>query len=667
MLQLRRQHTHTSTHAHCLVGSSRALVVHSSTTRIPARSLRPLTEGVTLRAVTLGAVLSAAVVFLAVRSYIVVNRYSGFADHFNTVGAIFLLFLLALVCAGLRRLGVTWGLRSSEFAVVYAMMMVATAIPTMGWGGYLFPLITGVYYYATPENRWADTLLPHLRHWASPRDADAIRYIYEGLPKGASIPWGAWVEPLVWWSLFAVAFFVVSMALMSIMRKQWVENEKLVYPLSTVPLQMAEAVADSTGGLFRSPVMWAGFAFAFTLILYNFCIGKFPSLAGLPRPRLGSTVFIPRYGVGVMFNFDPLVVGLTSLVNMEVVFSVFFIHLLSLVELGFLNVVMGPSTGPPEPHANGGSAMANQQSGALFFLVLVSLWTARGHLRNLLRPQGEESEVLSHRRALALLVLGLGVMLWFQLKLGLPLPHAVAFLMLTLAMFFGTTRVLAQTGIGRLRAADSGVALITNILGTRTFGRKGMPALGMNFVWAADIQLFVMGTAAHGLKVVGEMGVRLRRIFFAMTLAFFVGLLVTYISYIVVGYRRAFIGGFGWYFVASPHYHWGWVADTVNNLHGPQWDRIGFLGLGAALAALLSAGFYRLTGWPLHPAGLAISLTNTVAIDWFSMFLVWAIKGVALRYGGLEFYRKMAPFFWGLILGSCVGTGLTALMDSFIL
>ncbi|PIY44145.1 MAG: hypothetical protein COZ05_09045 [Armatimonadetes bacterium CG_4_10_14_3_um_filter_59_10] len=543
--------------------------MHTPTTA--ETTLPEATEGqasVTWKSLLAGALLSALLNYLAVRSYASVSRYSGFADHFNTVGVIFLLFWLALFCWVVRRVGKTLLFTSAEFAVVYAMLMVATVIPTMGYGGYVLPLISGVYYYASPENRWNEFLLPHLPRWASPQDSNAIRYVYEGLPHGQSIPWDAWLVPLGWWTLFAFGFFLVSMSLMSLMRRQWVENEKLVYPLSIVPIHLCES-AEGHDRFFKSPLMWIGFGSSFFLLFYNFCVRSFPKLMSLKPIPLQSTLPLEQWKTGLLLTFDPLVVGLSSLMPTEVLSGIWIFHLLGTAELSWLRFLGLGGSDPPEPHAAGASsAMANQQVGALFFIVIVSLWTGRGYLKQLYLSirHGEglsEREMLSQRRAFVGLVVGLAIMVWFQLKLGLSVMHAAVLLLVTLMMFYGTSRLLAQTGMGRLRAANSGVSLTVNVLGSKNISPTGMAAMGMNFVWAADIQLFVMGTGAHALKVLGDLKVRMRHVFGALVLAFFVSVFVTYVGYLAIGYRSGLIHGFGWYYVNSPQYHWNWIADNI--------------------------------------------------------------------------------------------------------
>ena len=45
--------------------------------------------------------------------------------------------------------------------------------------------------------------------------------------------------------------------------------------------------------------------------------------------------------------------------------------------------------------------------------------------------------------------------------------------------------------------------------------------------------------------------------------------------------------------------------------------------------------------------------------------MAWLIKLLALRYGGIQLYRTLLPFFIGLILGTCVGVGGASLVYAF--
>ena len=67
-----------------------------------------------------------------------------------------------------------------------------------------------------------------------------MTWFFEGLPEGEKIPWGAWAIPLFWWLSFVAVLFFVLFCIVVILRKQWVEKERLIFPLAQVPLQMVE-------------------------------------------------------------------------------------------------------------------------------------------------------------------------------------------------------------------------------------------------------------------------------------------------------------------------------------------------------------------------------------------------------------------------------------------
>ena len=91
--------------------------------------------------------------------------------NYSMGGAMFFLFLLVLVINGV--LGMLWrrlAFRPGEMVVVAAMMLIASAITTLGLSGNLIPNMTAPYYLATPENRWEQELWPYLPQWTAPLD-----------------------------------------------------------------------------------------------------------------------------------------------------------------------------------------------------------------------------------------------------------------------------------------------------------------------------------------------------------------------------------------------------------------------------------------------------------------------------------------------------------------
>lgn len=137
--------------------------------------------------------------------------------------------------------------------------VVASAIPTWGFTANLIALLPSVFYYATPENEWAQLLHPHVTEWLVPQDPEAIRYFFEGLPAGQPIPWSAWMTPLLAWVSFILSIYLMMITTMIIMRRHWVEHDRLTFPLLQLPMDMAEEgePGSKLTPFVKQPLMWA--------------------------------------------------------------------------------------------------------------------------------------------------------------------------------------------------------------------------------------------------------------------------------------------------------------------------------------------------------------------------------------------------------------------------
>ena len=221
-------------------------------------------SGVTLRAFLTGLVCSALVAGGTQYGEIFL-RSSRMSDDFSTGGALFVFFfLVAGVNVVLKLLGPRVAFSPAELILVYVMMMTSCAVTGMGLTHYQIPLMATLPYFATPRRTTGPTWWPpsSAAGWWS-RIPWPPSTSSRGLPEGASIPWGLWLRPLAYWSVFFAAFYFAMVALMVILRKQWIENERLIYPIIRAPLDM---IGERRGGLlssfFKNPLMWLGFAVA---------------------------------------------------------------------------------------------------------------------------------------------------------------------------------------------------------------------------------------------------------------------------------------------------------------------------------------------------------------------------------------------------------------------
>ncbi|MBT4496405.1 MAG: hypothetical protein HOC74_01710, partial [Gemmatimonadetes bacterium] len=282
----------------------------------------PATSGVTWRSVLTGAFLVGAISIISPWAVLMVkgSQLTSNAIPIITVILFFLVTILAMPLLKILRRSMAF--TRAELITVYVMMLVGSVVVTTGFTGSFLSVITGAQYYATPENEWADLFLPHIHRWMGPTDMEAIRLFFEGLPKDTPIPWASWKLPLIAWIGFILVFYWVILCLGVLLRGQWVENERLVFPLTRLPLEMIEDVDKEDNlisRLFTNRLMW--FGFAIPLLLHSWNSLNFYHDA-FQRIALNGSVVLLQGMVSLPFRLNFPILGLAYLMSLNVSFSI---------------------------------------------------------------------------------------------------------------------------------------------------------------------------------------------------------------------------------------------------------------------------------------------------------------------------------------------------------
>ena len=632
--------------------------------------------GVTPRSLVIGAGLSLLIgVGEPYGAFVIMgSRMSGL----NGPAAFFVFFLWVVavqVLLGIihRRLVLDKG----ELLTIYLMMVVATAFSGAERNGFCLMLLgstAGVFYLATPENNWAERVHPYVANWMVPHDELGIRWFYEGLPEGESIPWGMWLPPLLWWLVFMVALWMVSICAMVIIRRQWVEHEHLIYPITKVPLAMVEPPSGGSlvAPFFTKPLMWGGLLLAFGRESLNALNHYFPFVPVIPR-YLGRIQLLQRTTT-VYFSLNLMILGFAYFLKADVMFGMWVFHILRRLEEGVLHLTgldIGESLSRYGGGGGGHGLLAHQSIGAMIALVLFGLWIARGHLREVFRRafRGDASvddadEILPYRTAawgMILGVLGMSVWLW---RAGLPMWVTPLFLFGALVTFVSLTRIIAEAGLPMVFPRNIPLDFVISGIGAKYIGPVGIAALAPTVIWTESLASTMMAHTATGLKLTGEIASRKRWLLLALAIAIGVSVVSTFWMTLSIAYRE---GGIN--VVRSvgylPDFTWEYVGRRVDENAGPNW--LGWLIrlLGAGVMAGLLIMQRRFLWWPLHPLGFVVSMDRVMDTAWFPVFLAWLIKSVLLKYGGVKAYRSLIPLFYGLILGQFVAGGIWLIIDYF--
>jgi len=628
------------------------------------RSSSPLT----IRALLVGSVLTALLCVMCPASLMVLNS-SYLACDFTIVGAHFLfLALVLLVNSLLANLGPRWALEPRELLTVYVMLAIGCNVTTMGLVGYLLPTPAGLQYYATPENKWAETILPYVPTWMFPADETTIRHFFEGLPTGASIPWSAWIVPLFWWGIFLVGLYSVMMALTVVFRRQWMDREHLIYPLAQLPIEMMQQTPQrKLGTFFRSKLMWTGFAIPFLIYGWN-CLGNvLAQTAGyqLPPIRLGRSLWVLRGVWRLRLSVSFPVIGLTYLINLPISFSIWFFSLVQQIEAAvFRSVGFKLDTGGFSPYSTAGPILASQGIGAMLAFLAISVWVARSHLWGMVRRAitnekhpDDADEAMSPRTCLLVIAGGIVLMSAWMTRAGLQWYYAPLLVVVMMAIFLAITRIVVESGVPMTRAPMIGSVLMVNLFGSDTFGAPGVTALGMTCVFAGDVRTFTMCTNAHAWKLSDSVGSRKKPLVLVMAFAIVLSILVSCWATLTFGYRLGGCNANQWFFVSGPQYPWRYVHRLMRQPTDPSWGRMAFMAIGAGSVWVLSLLHHRFTWWPLHPIGLPIAQAGPTEWFWFSIFLGWMFKRIITWVGGAHFFQQVRPLFLGLVLGNFASQG----------
>ena len=629
-----------------------------------------MSQKITFRAIVIGALLCFCIAVGEPIGVLLVHG-SPMCPDFSTGGAIFLFFILVFVInILLGRINKKLSLTTAELITVYIMMIVACAIPSWGLIMNLLYFLGGIIYYATPENKWEQLIHPHLKSYLIPQNKEAIRQFFEGLGKGESIPWQAWLEPLLWWFAFILVVYFVMICIATIFRKQWVEKERLLFPLTQLPLQMAQKDEGVIAPFFKNKLMWLGFAIPLVIHSINALHNYFHFI-----PDIKTMWYIPILSRSTSINLRILfeVIGLSFLISLDVSLSLWLFALLVTLETGIFNLI-GFSIGPTQPYAAPGpQTVANQGLGAMIVLVFSAIWFARAHLKDVFKKafRGDKNiddtgEALSYRTCVSGLILGNIFIIFWLVRSGLRLPHTLVFLFFGYIIFIGLTRIVIQGGLAYGRAPVSAPTATVHAVGSSSLGPGGMSALGLPMgSWAGDVRTIVLASAANALKLTDSVGIKGRRIFFALTVAILVSLLSSTWIVLFLSYKEGGINFGGWQPTGLPKYTATWITHFINHPISIGWAQFGFMGIGGVLMLLMTIARYRFLWWPIHPLGLALGLAGPFAWVWFSVFLGWLAKFMIVKLGGIKVYKIALPFFLGLILGSFVTAGIWLIIDFF--
>jgi hypothetical protein len=299
---------------------------------------------------------------------------------------------------------------------------------------------------------------------------------------------------------------------------------------------------------------------------------------------------------------------------------------------------------------------------------------ARPHLRDIWRKVStgtqdvdDSDEILSYRQCAGLLlVCGLTMSVWLHLS-GMSWWLPPVLILLTFAVMFGLTRIVAEGGLAVTKAPLVPIDAVVGACGASSLGHANLGALGMTFPWIGSMRVTLMAAVIHGLRLAEHYITRhRRRLVVAVLIAGMAAATAAAVTVLLVGYRHGALNLSVWFFgqnAATAPYTF--TAYHLTNPTDVAWEFFGIAGFGGAVQLLLILATKHFLWFPIHPIAFPISAMWTTHHLMPSIFIAWLVKTVVLRYGGVRLYRRTRPFFLGLILGHYATGGIWVVIDGF--
>jgi hypothetical protein len=569
---------------------------------------------------------------------------------------VFILFALVLSNLFMRRFLPVHALWQGEMLTIYLMLATSTALNGTDMIKCLVSLVGNGSWYATLENDWDNLFGQYLPDWLTISDRRILRGYYDGESTlYVSEYIRAWLPRALAWSAFAVVLIFVMFCINAILRRQWVRNERLTYPVAEVVFEMTRT--ERRWGLFGNKLMWIGFSVAAVISIINQAHAIYPAVPVIPiQPFNLGRYFTtkPWNAMSYMYRtFYPFAIGLCYLMPLDLIASTWFFHLFWQAER-VIGSAAGMASLPGFPYYDA------QVRGAWIALLVFALWIGRRYFLKVLieifgRSGGyNPDEPMTYRIAFLGVIAGFIFLVTFCYYAGMSIWLMVLFFVIYFSLSTTITRIRAELGppVHTLVGATPDQILLT-LFGTRRIGLRNLTGFGLlHWITGSSGRENPMPIQLEGFKLMERLNARTKWYILAIILAAAVGSFSGFWAYLHDAYKLGVESYPEKTWAASVGFRL--LESRTQNLTGPHPVGIVFTIVGFVFTISMSIMRVRFLWWPLHPVGYVVSGRWGIGRIFFPLVIASTVKWMTLRFSGLRGYRRSVPFFVGLIMGDFV-------------
>ncbi|MGV8074737.1 MAG: DUF6785 family protein [Syntrophobacteraceae bacterium] len=596
--------------------------------------------------------------------------------HFPLASFAALGFVLLVINPAMSSIRKSWRFRFHEILLIWSMVAVSGGIAYTGLLRTFIINITTPERFATKANNIGGRLLALLPAELFPKSPEVVKTLYIGIEGGidlswwrimSRIPWMVWALPMLWWALFILLVYMAMMGMVGLFSHQWIENEKMNFPLLRVPEILSEESDKGTlwqsvaGGFFL-----VGISIPLILHTFNGLHTYFPQIPQLPTV-IPAQPYIPKGGLlsgfyKMKFYIFPAFIGFAFLTPKQISFSLWSFFIAGGLLPGTLQALgrhlpaaaLGTTFGPVISRVE-----EMQMLGAFGVFFFFIIWLARNHLRLVVlsvfrrnsTSAGDYHGILPPRLSLYLFLGGfIGAAGWLSF-FGMTLLSAVLFLIVCFMLQLVASKLVCQGGLPYFTLSVAPSDGFLAFFDSRLIAPAGL-YMGVIIQKATflDMRESLMPSLFHSSRLSDGSSPR-TRFFWGIASAIILGLVITFIAMLILYYK---------YGIATMPDEWALettrrvhenAAQLINYPEAPKAWSITFTIVGSVVMSLLVLGYHHFIWWPLHPIGYLTTYSSAMQILWFSFFIGWLFNSHVIRYGGVKLYKQVRRLFIGLVVG----------------
>ena len=423
--------------------------------------------------------------------------------------------------------------------------------------------------------------------------------------------------------------------------------------------------------LLRSKLFWVAVLLPFAINALNGLHHLYPFIPSIPsmdpdlKKSLGDFLDDPLQKFmyrDFYFEFHFALIGVAMMMRQEVSLSLWFFQVFF---VGVIFVFMVSGIGPGQfmytPKEQFGYVMFARWTkvGAAIVVVAVILWSLRAELVRAVKLAFRPSQALEEsdgilRFPVWMFVAGLIAYLGWTHALGLPIGASLGMLAIALGAYIVVARVVSEGGLIWCSVAMDPVLIYPTLVGTAGLSPQTITAMAYTGFVPLAPRANVLPSLMDSFRISQSSRIRPGHLVLVAAASLAIAFVVSLVVVLAMTYVQ------GGNYMPQKHYSYGprWIfgkaASFFTDITGPSWQAIATMCAGIVLMATMYKLHRRYLWWPFYPLGFVIAETEVMQHQWMSIAIGWAIRSLAIRFGGATGYRSIKPAAIGVILGEIV-------------